>query len=139
MFLPRSLLALLGCIAVVSFAGCGDGGVAAVDLVPVKPSPDIAGPVGFCDRDEQGLIVTVKNQGNKDANAAPVRVDFSPGGASAITDLGGVPTGGSRSGTFPIPSECWNPDCEFKIVVDPKNTVAESNEANNTAEGRCIG
>jgi subtilase family serine protease len=40
---------------------------------------------------------------------------------------------------FPIPPGCFDSDCEFRITVDVNNDVAESNEANNTADGVCIG
>ena len=38
-----------------------------------------------------------------------------------------------------IPPNCFQPDCSFRIIVDATNVVAESNEANNTASGTCIG
>ncbi|NOH03020.1 MAG: hypothetical protein HND47_14210 [Chloroflexi bacterium] len=39
----------------------------------------------------------------------------------------------------PIPSDCFNPDCDFKIMIDPSNAVKESDETNNNVEAACIG
>jgi hypothetical protein len=105
------------------------------DLIPV---PDANG--GFCKRDREGhLVVTVKNQGTANAGPSVTRVEFAPGGpvdiptppiaAGASVNLPGVP----------IPGNCFNPDCNFRIIVDVNGAVAESDEMNNVASGVCIG
>lgn len=105
------------------------------DLVPV-PDPE----AGFCNRDAQGrLIVTVKNQGNADAGPTTTRVDFSPGGA---IDIPTPPLAAGQSVDLPpqdIPPVCFNPDCNFRIVVDVNGDVTESDESNNMADGLCRG
>ncbi len=103
------------------------------DLIPV---PDATG--NFCRRKNGTLIVTVKNQGTSGAGPSSTRVDFlsygqvtmptPPLGPSASVDL-----------LFPIPPNCDDPDCEFRITVDVNNDVTESNEGNNFASGACIG
>jgi hypothetical protein len=40
---------------------------------------------------------------------------------------------------FPLPPGCFDPDCEFRIIVDVTNVVVESNEGNNFASGVCLG
>lgn len=39
--------------------------------------------------------------------------------------------------TFPVPEDCFQPDCRFRVTVDAKNEVEEIDEANNQSEGRC--
>jgi hypothetical protein len=38
-----------------------------------------------------------------------------------------------------IPLGCFDPDCDFRITVDSKGVVKESDETNNTVGGRCLG
>jgi hypothetical protein len=104
------------------------------DLIPL-PDPK----TGFCRRDAKGnLIVTVKNQGSADAGASTTTVVFAPGGTFS-KPTPPIPAGGSVNLAFPIPGQCFDPDCSFRIIVDSSNQVTESNETNNTASGTCIG
>jgi hypothetical protein len=105
------------------------------DLVPV-PDPDPK--IGFCRRKELKLIVTVKNQGNADAGASITTVDFGAAG-SVSQPTPPIVAGGSVDLLFDIPPSCFRPDCHFKVTVDSGSQVDESNEANNTAAGVCIG
>jgi CARDB len=103
------------------------------DLVPV---PDAQG--SFCKREGSNLIVTVSNQGPTGAGPSTTRVDF---GAHGTIDL---PTpalfpGASVDLKFPIPPGCFDPNCEFRIIVDVSGVVGESNEGNNIASGVCLG
>jgi subtilase family serine protease len=82
--------------------------------------------------------VTVKNQGSADAGASTTTVAFAPGGTFS-KPTPPIPAGASVDLAFPIPSVCFDPDCSFRIIVDSANQVTESNEANNTASGTCIG
>lgn len=108
------------------------GGDCKPDLVPV---PDAAGQ--WCRLRDGKLIVTVKNQGCGDAGPSTTRVDFSSGSASQPTPA--LPAGGSVDLLFPIPPGCFQPNCGFKITVDSNGQVDESNEANNTQTGVCLG
>ena len=105
------------------------------DLVPV---PDAAG--SFCKRDPAGrLVVTVRNQGTAAAGASTTRVEFAPGGP---VDIPTPPIAAGASVDLPgiqIPGVCFNPDCNFRIIVDVNGVVAESNEMNNIASGLCRG
>ena len=107
------------------------------DLIPV---PDPNPGVGFCRGDGQGnLVVYVKNQGSAAAPASTTRVRFQTG---QVVDLftPPIPAGVTISLTpIPFPPGCFNPDCSFRIIVDAKGDVVESNEANNTGSGMCIG
>jgi hypothetical protein len=104
------------------------------DLIPL-PDPK----TGFCRRDEKGnLIVTVKNQGSGDAGASTTTVTFARGGTFS-QPTPPIAAGGSVNLAFPIPPACFDPDCSFRIVVDSGHQVTESNEANNTASGSCLG
>jgi hypothetical protein len=113
--------------------------VGLADLVPVNPNPQL-GPVGFCRRDDQGrLVITVKNQGTADAPASTTMVVFSPGGSFPLPTPP-ISAGGSVDlPPLSIPGACFDPDCDFTIIVDSNNQVTESDKVNNTASGRCIG
>jgi CARDB len=103
------------------------------DLVPV---PD---PSGFFCRFRDGkLVVTVKNQGIGPAGPSTTEVDFFSHGRVSLPTPALAP-GASTDLFVDIPAGCFDPDCEFRITVDALNSVAESNEANNTANGLCIG
>jgi hypothetical protein len=103
------------------------------DLIPV---PDANG--SFCRRHNLTLIVTVRNQGTAAAGPSTTRVDF---GSHGIVDQPTPPLapGASVDLNFPIPPGCFDPDCDFRIVVDFGNAVAESDEGNNFASGVCLG
>lgn len=104
------------------------------DLVPV---PDEDG--SFCVRNDAGkLLVTVRNQGAADADASSTRVNFNNHGIVSLftPELG---AGQEHTHTVDIPFGCFDPDCEFTIVVDANDVVVESNEGNNVAKGVCMG
>jgi len=111
------------------------------DLVPV---PDPRPGFGFCKLVEEGpdkgkLVVTVKNQGNADAPASTTRVIFAPGGSFDLPTPP-IPAGGSVDlPPISMPGVCFDPDCDFRIIVDANNQVVESNKANNMASGTCLG
>jgi CARDB len=134
-------------VVVVYTAAGGDGQVETLHTERVPPRraqaglPDLiplADPqTGFCKRDDQGnLIVTVQNQGSADAGASTTTVHFAPGGTFSQPTLP-IPAGGSVDLIFPIPQACFDPDCDFRIVVDAASQVAESDETNNIASGTC--
>ena len=103
------------------------------DLIPV---PDATG--SFCRRRESNLTVTVKNQGAGAAGPSVTEVDFLALGKVSVPTPPLGP-GASVDLLFPIPPQCFDPDCEFRITVDANNQVTESNEGNNSASGTCLG
>jgi hypothetical protein len=108
------------------------------DLIPVAPLG--TDPSAFCriESEPRLLRVSVKNQGNENANASKTTVFFS--NAQVTLDTPPIPAGGSIDLLFKIPLGCFSPDCSFKISVDAGNQVDESNhEGNNSANGGCIG
>jgi hypothetical protein len=105
------------------------------DLIPV---PDETG--SFCNQEDGALLVTVKNQGTAPAGPSTTQVDFFKYGQISLpTPPLGAGQVTSPPLAFPIPPGCFDKDCEFRITVDLNNDVAESNEANNTADGVCTG
>ena len=85
----------------------------AADLVPV-PGPNS----NFCQRNEKGdLIVTVKNQGTGPAGPCTTRVDFGQFG-QVDKPTPALAAGAQISLAFPIPPGAFDPDCDFKIIVD---------------------
>ncbi|TVM03591.1 MAG: hypothetical protein CV087_04580 [Candidatus Brocadia sp. WS118] len=108
------------------------------DLVPFSPTG--TDPSAFCRFEEGGklLRVSVKNQGNEHAAASKTTVLFND--VPVILDTPAIPAGGSVDLLFKVPSNCFSPDCSFKITVDSNNQVNELNsEGNNSANGLCIG
>lgn len=106
------------------------------DLIPV---PDAAGQ--FCrlaPGPDQRLLVTVKNQGAGAAGASTTEVDFFSLGRVSLP-TGALDAGDSTELSFPIPSGCFSPDCQFKITVDAADQVPETDEGNNVATGLCLG
>lgn len=134
----------LDVVAVYTAAGA-TGRVETLDIervsarrVIVAELPDLVAD-SLCTRDSLGLHVTVRNQGNADVPASTTTVDFLTFGSVSVPTPP-IPAGGVV--TLPpvtIPPLCFNPDCEFRIVVDSAALVAESNEGNNTVASACIG
>ena len=110
---------------------CGDGDLA--DLVPV---PDERG--SFCRRDGRKLAVTVCNQGTGPAGPSTTTVDFGQYGRVDVPTPA-LAAGACVDVTAAISANCFDPDCEFRIIVDSAGVVAELNEGNNTASGTCLG
>lgn len=121
----------------LAFTACEDEQKQA-NLADLEPLPDSNG--FFCVRhDISGkLLVTVKNSGTGTAEASVVKVDFYSFGSSsqAVPELA---PGAAVELTFDFPVGSFNPDCEFKIIVDADGTLPESDETNNVGEGDCIG
>lgn len=104
------------------------------DLIPI---PDANG--NFCRIDPaRRLIVTIKNQGTGDAGPSQTKIVFSNGGGGSVPTPP-IPAGGSVDVAVPIPANCFQPDCGFRITADSTGQVSESNELNNTASGTCLG
>lgn len=99
------------------------------------------GAEGFCKRVNQGqaLVVTVKNVGNARAPESTTEIEFSPGGSFQLPTPALSPAAVFDQPPIDFPVGCFNPDCHFKITVDSKGEVSESDERNNAADGTCIG
>ena len=113
-------------------------------LGDLAPLPDPRPGIGFCRIVESGpqkgrLKVAVINYGNADAPPSTTTVTFNSGETVELA----TPT--IRAGEsvelepVEIPKGCFSPDCHFRIVVDSKNDVIESDKSNNTAEYFCLG
>jgi hypothetical protein len=110
------------------------------DLVP-EPIPNLPGPVGFCRLDAAGrLVIRVRNQGTAASPPTFTRVEFLPGGVVFLATPS-IPPGGviDLSPSVVFPGGCHNPDCDFRITADSDELINESDESNNTVDGRCIG
>ena len=137
--LARIEWARLACVGLAVGAACsgGVGDERPADLAPVSAHASL-GILAFCDTaDNAGLRVTVANTGQVAAEAALVVVFEPPEIRGA--HLSSIDAGLSGTVTLPMPPGCFNPDCDFEIFVDPLDDVAESDEGNNHATGRCIG
>lgn len=121
-------------LAVLLFSGC-------VTELTVLPRPDAAGrtdPEAFCKRIGNDLVIRIQNSGAKDAPPTTVLVEF-PGFSSQTVATPAIPGQSVIEVKVPIPAGCHNPDCDFKITVDPNNQVQEPREDNNVQSGICIG
>ena len=103
------------------------------DLVPVPNEKGL-----FCKTLDANLVVTVKNQGTAPAGASMTKVDFGKYG-SVTKPTPSLDSGKSVDLLFQFPFGCFDSDCEFEITVDAGKNVIESNDANNTAIGKCVG
>ena len=133
-FLPFFVILIL---TVMSLVGCIPP-ILLPDLVPANP----AGMFGYCNVDDlNNLIVYVKNQGEADAPASLVKVQFYllSGLQEFSSAVEAIPIGETKSVSFAIPSGCFNPDCNFIITVDSGEGINESSELNNTVNGTCFG
>jgi hypothetical protein len=145
------VLASLSLLAGVGLVSASCGPTAPVQATYADLEPTEAGHTLFCDTDEEGLYVHIKNNGEKNAPASTTRVVFRWGGTQnttvdlptpSISSRLALLTGGNNTavvGPFPIPLGCFDPDCGFTITVDVNDDVSESDETNNSADGRCIG
>jgi hypothetical protein len=115
------------------------------DLVPLPlPGHLVTDPDGYCRRDDEGkLHVIVRNQSGGVAGASKTSVSFTIDDMAhtqeAVLDTLDIAGFSERDVVFDVPPECYvGGICMFTIVVDSSSVVAETNEPNNTAIGRCF-
>jgi len=124
-------------LTVMTLIGCLPQGPLP-DLVPANPP----GMFGYCNVDDSNnLIVYVENQGEADALTSMVQVRFDciSGVQEFSASVGTLAVGETKSVSFAIPGDCWNPDCNFIITVDSGGDILESDGTNNTVNGTCFG
>lgn len=142
----RRALRMIALFTALTVAACAESpelSYEGPDLVALKRLT-LAGPEGFCDlvpgEGVRRLRLYVLNQGGSASPASITSVDFFPSG-SVVVPTPPV-TAGSVVSLPPvtIPVDCFDPDCEFTIVVDARSDLLEgTGEGNNVAEGRCLG
>ena len=83
----------------------------------------------------------MKNQGTGTAPQSITRIDFGSAGGPFDIPTSSLNPGISVVLTHAIPLGCFNPDCDFTIIVNQTGTVDESTggDANNEVSDRCIG
>jgi hypothetical protein len=112
------------------------------DLIPVKRTT-LAGPEGFCDlipgASISRLRVSVRNGGQSGAPASITTIEFMPGGSLEIPTPPIAADAVIELPPVTIPAACFDPDCDFRILVDSRSDVNEaSGEADNAVDGRCL-
>ena len=113
----------------------------------IPPPSDLAlfTPTGnFCRTQPNGdLFVQYTNQASGTAGPFVIRLSYQlvPNGPTTIVDM---PQGGATPGilvdlTFPATADCGRTatNCTFIMNIDATGTVAETNEGNNIAIGKC--
>ena len=105
------------------------------DLVPVSPLGSDFGAFCRLEENRKLLRVTVKNSGNGDAGPSGTMVDFGHDRSTQNTPP--IPAGGAVDLLFKVPETCFDPVCDFRILVDADRQIGESNEGNNAASGSC--
>ena len=138
---PAQAFCCLWMILMILLGGCitPEQSYQSPDLIAV-PEGSFGGTDAFCDlTGVPQLRIVVLNQGQGDAAASITRVAFSPGGTVNI------PTPPVRAAqrailaSVLIPAACFDPDCDFKIMVDSRSEVdEEAGEENNVVDGRCM-
>jgi hypothetical protein len=85
------------------------------------------------------LVVRVENKGPAPAVIpSTTRVEF-PGFTTQDVTTPPIAVGASVDLMVSIPFGCFNPDCDFRIIVDVNNEIPETDEANNSAADFCLG
>jgi len=106
------------------------------DLVPLRIS---AGPLGFCNRDDNGqIVIRVRNQGDGPAPPSTTSVEFPPG-KSFSAETPAIAVGAEAEVRFAIPAGCFDVDCGFTIEVDSNSNVNEIAAGSNSGVGLCFG
>ena len=106
-------------------------------MARVVPPPDLV--PGTPGRAKNGdLIVTVANQGTGAAKPSTTNVLFGPYGTVSIATPA-LASGASTEVETAIPTGCFDPDCDFTIVVDAADQLRESDEGNNSLSDTFIG
>ncbi len=147
----RALNSLL--LAAFLFCSCGNGSES-LDL-RIKKNEDLPeGPVGHCALEpgtapsgasgppDSRLIVRVVNSGTRDIHSMTttrVRFFWDRGEHSQDISTPGLAVGITFRLEYEFPPECFDPDCDFEILVDAEEEIAESDEDNNRTLGICLG
>ena len=84
----------------------------ALTLVSDAPEPN-----GLCRKSRGKLLVSVKNEGGAPSSAlARIEVSFLPSGGASLP-TGSIPAGVTIDREFEIPGGCFQPQCDFRVVV----------------------
>jgi hypothetical protein len=140
----RTVVAAIGLLMVVTgVSACARPAAlrpAGVDLVPLKRL-NVPAPAGFCNVEPGStrLIVSVKNEGDRESPPSLTMIEFSGGGAFALPTPAIPAQGAVDLPPLSIPASCPKAECGFKITVNSNNTVTEARTGNNVARGRCLG
>ncbi len=132
-------------------------GVVATLFITRRPTnlPDLVvlqTAAGYCDIRPTGpdgsipsIFITVKNQGTGMAQRRsvaqvvfPARQNF-PGAPPRQWDVPALASGGQYEEFVQIPPGAFVPDLVFMITVDVNNDLTESDKANNSVIGVCVG
>ena len=143
----RSLVSLIGLLALLASVGCGLDILESVinpgddesnlpDLRLTRVSSDTDAPGVFCS-DGPTVLVAVENRGQQDAGESITTVVFVPGGSFDVQTPEIRNDGSIQLSPVDVPRECFNPDCDFAILVDSRFQVDESDEGNNRVDGNC--
>ncbi len=129
-----SRLTLSSILFLIALCGLAPACGKRADLIARNGMPDVT---TSCQLDDQGqLVITILNQGKKEAKATTTEIAFGTLPPIRLPTRP-IPPGESASVTFPVPDDCFRPECQFQITVDAKNEVEESEERNNQVIGRC--
>jgi hypothetical protein len=131
----RRSITLLASILIVS--GCASPGA---DLVPVPPDP---ATVAVSGNGDASMRLRVANEGTVPLDASPVVVEYFLHSITVATEIqdGGPLEPGTMSTflEFPVPRECVDGGCSFRVSVDPERRLQAENRSNNEAVGHCQG
>lgn len=124
----------------------GDNEAITVLTVAPPPAPNLVvgennvrfSPASPSDGQVVTVTVTVLNDGQRNANRVEVQVfEVSNGTPTPIGDvqiIGGISSGGTGIAQVPYDTTGKEGDHTIRVVVDPANLIAETNEEDNEAE-----
>jgi len=135
----RRVPRLLRYSSLLSLTACACRPGQGPDLVPLQTAP------AFCDivpsAQGKNLRVTIKNQGSGFISRSITTRVILPGVPPIDLDIpgGSLGPGGTYEHLVPIPLAAFQPDLQFTLTADAFSVVPESDEANNTVSGVCVG
>lgn len=110
------------------------------DLLPAPPFGGDPGPLPFlfC-RSRRELAVVVRNQGEGDAPASTLRVEFLDCGQTVDVATPAVAAGADSAPlTVAIPDGCWKGELiRFRITANATMAFEESDSTNNSVQSSC--
>lgn len=119
--------------AVLLATACGSK---RIDLLP-EPRGGSTDLTAFCVQDEEGrLSVHVRNQGSDAARATTTLIQFESG-PPVVLPTKPIAPGEKAVVSFVLADICRQRRCRFRIQVDARDEIQETDESNNLVQGAC--
>ncbi len=118
-------------LALAALVACGGK---KLDLGPVATGSGVS---AYCRIDEKKqLVISISNQGEGLIRATSTLLQFGSG-PQIVLPTRPIAVGAVETVRFPMPRACRSDGCRFRIMLDGRNEVDETDESNNVVEGEC--